>query len=211
MKIARFLAVIFAVLGIVLMLGSGVVCFASLGSSVKILEYPQGAAACSESLREAVCAGDYAALEQLLYGNARLGGTDSADDPAAALIWEAFRSNMTLEYTGSLYLLDSQLSQDGKLTVVDVPKLLESMEQKVQELLNQKVLAAQDSARVRAADGTYAAETVEEAIREAVSLVLQEELPHTTKHITVQLIHRDGRWWAVPDQAFFSAISGPAA
>jgi len=211
LKIARFFAVIFAVAGIVMMLGSAVVCFASLDSSVKILEYPQEAAACSEALRDAVLAGDYAALEQLLYGTPQLGATESPQDPVSARIWEAFRTGLTFEYTGNLYLLDSQLSRDARISVPDVPQILKKTEQTLQALLTQKALAAEDPMSVRTPDGTYRNTAVDQALPEALEQVLSEELPYITHTVTIQLTRRDDRWWALPDQAFLTAISGPAA
>lgn len=211
LKIARFFAVIFAVAGIVVMLGSAVVCFASLDSSVKILEYPQEAAACSESLRDAVLAGDYAALQQLLYGEPQLGGSGAPQNPVSARIWEAFRTGLTFEYTGNLYLLDSQLSRDARIGVPDVSQLLERTEKVLQSLLNQKVLAAEDPLSVRTPDGTYRNTVVDQALPEALEQVLSEELPYITHTVTIQLTRRDDRWWVLPDQAFLTAISGPAA
>ena len=211
MKIARFFGAIFGILGILVMLGSVVICFASLNSSVKILEYPQEAAECSDAFQEALCAGDYAALEKLLYGAPQLGGTGTPADPITAKLWEACRSRISFSYTGSLYLLDSQLARDGKLSMPDTRQLLEDLRETVPALLSQKALGAEDPAALQTADGAYRPEIVDQAIQEALDRLLSEELPLKTQPVTLQLVFRQDRWWVLPEDGFLAAISGPAA
>lgn len=196
MKVAKFFAVIFAAAGIVLMLGSCVLCFASLNSSVKIMEYPQQAADCSQQLADALSTGDFPALEKLLYGQPSLGTEDPSASDRTRLLWNAFRKNTELTYSGNLYLLDSVLARDGILTVPDIPALLDQVDTAARNLL---ILP----------DGAEpTAQQVEQALDAALTQVLQGELPKTTHNTTVRFIHRDGRWWAVPDQTFLQTVSG---
>lgn len=201
MKVARFFAVIFAVAGIVLMLGTCIVCFASVNSSVKITEYPDDAAACSEQLATALVNGDYGALEQLLYGKPNLGADDTSVSPGTALLWEAFRNHISFTYSANLYLLDSNLARDAMLTVPDVAAITEKLNARVRSLLEEQ---NPDAAQA----GVYAPAAVELALQEALTQILREELPCVSHSVTIKFIHRDAQWWAVPDQTFLRAISG---
>lgn len=208
MKVARFFAVIFAVAGIVLMLGSTVICFASMNSSVKILEYPDDAVACSDDLCAALTAGDYAAMETLLYGQPSLGADAVPGDVCTEKLWEAFRTGIHFEYTSKLYLLDADLARDAQISVLDVAAITAQLETRVKALLEEKARTAEDPSTVLDADGGYLPQVVEEALPEALDQLLAGDPPRSTRNVTVKLIRRDDRWWAVPDQAFWKAISG---
>lgn len=196
LKVAKFFAVIFAIAGIVLLLGSCVICLASVNSSVKILEYPDRAADCSQQLLDAVSAGDYPALESLLYGTPSLGTDPSSVSARTQALWNGFRSNMTLTYSGNLYLLDSMLARDGVLTVPDIPAILEKAEAAARQMLT-----LPEGSQV-------SAQQVEQALDAALTQVFQGEVPTTSHTVTVKFFLRDGQWWAVPDQTFLQAISG---
>jgi hypothetical protein len=208
LKVARFFAVIFAVAGICLMLGSFVISFASLNSTVKILEYPQEADSCFVDFSAAVSSGDYAALEQLLYGQPRLGAGNPPEDVYTRMIWDAFRENIRFSYTGNAYLLDHDFARDATISVLNISDLTQKLPAAVRGLLDAQTAAAEDPALLCDAEGNYKAELVEQALQTALEQLLRENTSTATHNVTVKLIHRDGRWWAVPDQTFLKTISG---
>lgn len=211
MKVARFFAVIFAVLGICLMLASFVISFASMNSSVKILEYPQEADVCFDRFSDAVSSGDFAVLEQLLYGQPDLGADIAADDVYSAMVWNAFRENIRFAYTGNSYLLDQELARDASISVLDIPDLAQKLNSAVRASLQEKAASAEDPALLFGDDGNYKAEIVEQALQEALAQILRDKASYTTQNITLKLIRRDNQWWAVPDQTFLKTISGLSA
>lgn len=208
MKVARFFAVIFAVLGICLMLGSFVISFASMNSSVKILEYPQEADVCFDRFSDAVQSGDFAALEQLLYGQPSLGADIAPQDVYSAMVWDAFRENIRFAYTGNSYLLDYELARDASISVLDIPDLTQKLNSAVRASLQEKAVSAEDPALLFGDDGNYKPEIVEQVLQETLAQILQNKASYTTQNVTIKLIHRDDTWWAVPDQAFLKTISG---
>lgn len=208
MKVARFFAVIFAVLGICLMLGSFVISFASMNSSVKILEYPQEADVCFDRFSDAVQSGDFAALEQLLYGQPSLGADIAPQDVYSAMVWDAFRENIRFAYTGNSYLLDYELARDASISVLDIPDLTQKLNSAVRASLQEKAASAEDPALLFGDDGNYKPEIVEQVLQETLAQILQNKTAYTTQNVTIKLIHRDDTWWAVPDQAFLKTISG---
>ena len=48
-------------------------------------------------------------------------------------------------------------------------------------------------------------------LSQAVVQALAEDGQLVTRDVTLNLICRDGQWWAVPDQALLQAISGGVA
>lgn len=208
MKVARFFAVIFAVAGICLMLGSIVISFASMNSSVRILEYPQEADSCFADFSATVESGNYAALEQLLYGQPKLGAGNEPDDVYTKMIWDAFRENIQFAYTGNAYLLDHDFARDATVTVLNIPDLTQKLPGAVRTLLAEQSGAMEDPSQLCDEDGNYKANVVEQALQTALERILRDNAAYTTQNVTVKLIHRDGRWWAVPDQTFLKTISG---
>lgn len=211
MKVARVFAVVFAVVGMVLLLVCPIVFLANRNSPVKITESPQGALVCSETLAAGVNEGNYAAIAEVLYGQPKLGAGDVPADGYTALLWETFRSEMTFSYSSKLYLLDGELARDAVITVPDIARILELVEKEATALLEQQAQAAEDPRAVFTAEGGYRPELMEQALQNALGRVLQGEVPCISCNVTVKLIFRDDQWWAVPDQTFLKAISGLAA
>lgn len=211
MKIARFFAVIFAVLGVVLMLGTAVVCFASRNASVKLVETPDGAVECSEKLVQAINDGDYAAIGAALYGQPDLGAEGVPGEETSALIWEAFRDSLSCEFTSKLYLKDSSFARDAAVTVLDVASVTEKIQPRAKALLEAKVAAATDMAELYDGENNFREDLVAEAMKTAVEQALSQDAAYVTQTVTIKLVCEDGTWWAVPDQALLTAISGNAA
>ena len=66
MKIAKFFAVIFAVIGVFLLVGSYGFLLTSRNDQIHVLEVPQGAVACSDAFAQALDSGDLTAAAQLM-------------------------------------------------------------------------------------------------------------------------------------------------
>ncbi|MBO7252160.1 MAG: hypothetical protein J6V25_06010 [Oscillospiraceae bacterium] len=211
MKVARFFSVIFAVLGVVLLLATVVISFASMNSTVKILENPEEALACSEQFQQLLNEGNYSDMAALVYGQPDLGMEGVPDDGYTAMLWDAFRQNISFAYTGKLYLLDSELARDGVITVLDLAAVTKSAQERADKLLQQTVAnAADDDSSVYEADGTLKKSVVEQILQQALQQALEEDAAYVSWNVTVKLIRREGKWWAIPDRNFFEALSGPA-
>lgn len=211
MKIARFFAIIFAVLGIVLMLGTTVISFACLNRPVGVLENPDQAQRCSEELQQYVNSGDFNAAAGMMYGQPSLGMDGVPQDACTAMIWEAYRSSVSFEYSGSLYLLDSELARDGALTVLDVPALMNSVQARTKNLLEQRIAAAQEESEIYDGDGNLRGDVTQQILQEATRQAIDQDASYITQNVTVRVICRDDRWWILPDQTFLQTISGPNA
>ena len=208
LKVAKFFAAIFAAVGIALMLLGSVVFFASKNSAPKILEYPEAVVNGYEHLAAAVQSGNYAAMEQLFYGQPQLGADVPSEDPYTAMIISALQQNMELTYSGKIYLQDADFARDAVLSVPDLSQLTGKISATVSTILKDTAAAAEDPDTVYNSDGSYRSELVEKTLQQALQQVLQQEIPCTQQNVTIRMIRRDGLWWLVPDQTFLKAISG---
>mgnify|MGYP003297172171 CR=1 FL=1 len=127
MKIARFFAVIFAVFGFLLLVGSIGLCLFSLDAPVRILELPQEAVNTSEAFAQALSDGDLTAAAQLIYGQPDLGAEGTPGDPETEAVWDAFLDSVSFSYTGKCQATDAGLSRKATVTTLDIAGVMEKL------------------------------------------------------------------------------------
>jgi len=211
MKIAKFFAALFALAGTVLMVGAVVLCLTSLDAPVQIREVPDAARACSETLMEAFAAGDYSAAESCLYGRPDLGVPSPPADPVTALVWEGFVGSISYEFRSGCYATDSGFARDLTVTTLDIPSVTDALNQRAQALLAQQVDSAAQPSDLYGENGQLREERISAILRQAAQEVLSDSPRTVSYETTLALVRRDGRWWAVPDQALLKAVSGGLA
>lgn len=210
MKIARFFSVIFAVIGVILLIVSMAFLLLNRNSEVRIRALPEAAVQVSEDFVQALNEGNLEAAAELMYGQPDLGVEMVPEDPESALVWDAFRSSITVELTGDWNVVQSALVRTGTITNLDVSAVLTKLPNMVQSLLDQKIAAAEDLTEIYDEQNAFRDELVEAVLREALQQALTQEAEPITREVTVKLVNRDGSWWVVPDQALLQAISGMA-
>ena len=203
MKVAKFFALLFAIVGIVLMLGTTFLAFGSMDRPVRVLENPDNALSCSEQLQRNLNDGDLAAAAALMHGQPSFGAESAPQDGYTALLWEAFCDSLSFTYTSNLYLLDAELTRDGVVTVMDVTAVMDTVQAKAKEILAQK-----SPEEVYNEDGTLREEAAEQILEEALRTVLTGDLPCISQNVIIRVIRRDDQWWILPDQAFLDTITG---
>ncbi len=208
MKIARFFAHVFAVLGFLLLLGSFVLCLLSQNAPVRILELPREAVQVSDAFAQALNDGDLTAAAQYVYGQPDLGTEGAPADPETAAVWNAFLDSISFEYTGKCRAEDSGLSRPAAVTVLDVAGVTEKLPERAQALVNQKIASAESLTEVYDESGSFWEELVGQILQQALQQSLSQGAAAITREVTVKLINRDGKWWVVPDQALLQALSG---
>ena len=210
MKIARFFAVILGILGVILLAGSLGFVLLSRNAPVRILDMPEGAVACSDAFAQAVEEGDLSGAAQLFYGQPDLGMDAALSDPEAALVFAAFLDRISFAYTGECYATDSGLARDASVSTLDVQALLEKLPERTQSLMNRKIADAEALTEIYDDQNQFRQELVEEILQQALHQLLAENPETVTREVTLNLVWRDGKWWAVPDQRLLQAFSGLA-
>lgn len=211
MKLARSFAMIFAVVGIVLMLGTTAVCLLSLDATVEMVGTPKEAIARSEEMMEALAQGDFSAAADVMYGQPDLGADQGPEDALSALVWDAFVDSISYEFVGVCYAEDSGIYRDAAITALDIPAVTENLQTRVHAVLTARMEAAEDMAELYDENGAFRGELTEQVLSQAVEQAIEEDGVLVTRDVTLKLIHRDGQWWVVPDQALLQAISGGVA
>lgn len=211
MKIAKFFAVIFGIIGTALMVGAIGFCLLSLDAPVRMTETPEGAVQCAETLQEAISAGDYAAIGNCLYGQPDLGMDGQIGDPMALEIWNLYEDNLAFAFQGDCYALDTGIFRDATVTYLEIPSVTENLQTRSHALLTQKVEAATDMTELYDESGEFREDLVTQVMYEALDQACAEDARTVTKEMTLELICRDGQWWVVPDTALLQALSGGLA
>ena len=211
MKAARFFAVIFGILGVVLMLGTTVLCLVSLDAPVSLTEVPKEAQVCAQELMEAIEAGDFSAAAGKLYGQPDLGAEGIPGDAAGQAVWTAFVDSISYEFTGSFYATESGIAQKASITALSIPSVTEKLSSRASALLSQRVNAATEMSELYDENNDFRADLVDQVLEEALRQALAEDAQTVTRDVTLNLTYRDGQWWVVPDAALLTAITGGVA
>lgn len=211
MKIARFFAVVFAVLGIVLMLGSVAVCFVSMNAGVKVIKTPDAAIACADTFVQNLDSGNLAAAAKLMYGQPDLGVERIPADAVSALLWEKYQEDMTCSASGKLHLNGSDFVRNVTIGVLDVTSITGSVQSRAKVLLEQQVAAATDMNQLYDAENNFRKELVDQVMQQALEQAIREDAKYITREASFKVISREGSWWVVPDQALMNLLSGNGA
>ena len=212
MKFGKMLAPVFAVLGLVLMIGTVGLCLSSLDAQPKG-DIPQEAMTCAEKTLLAISEGDFATAAAQMYGQPDLGLGETMTQEAFA-VWEIFRKGITCtvsNVSSDYYVSGSGFAVDTVLTVPKIASITDTLKDHTRELMNGRIAAAEEMADIYDDDHEFRQELVDEVLAEAMTLALSEEPETTTITTTLNLVYRDGQWWAVPEESLIKALSGGLA
>ena len=211
MKLARFVSWIFGILGTVLMAFSIGLCLISLNKEAKICQVPDGAQQCIQQLSEAVNAGDYQAISQLLYGQPALGAEQKPADTNSVILWDAFVDSLACEVTGECVVTQNGLGWSVSVSAMDVPSVTAGLSRRAHDLMTEKVHSATDMTQLYDENNEFREELVEDVLQDALVRALAEDGEVITREITLELICRDGKWWVLPNTELLTLLSGSLA
>ena len=209
MKMSKFFAGVFGVLGVLLMTGTVMLCLMARNAQPRMLESPEAASAQAQRMMDALCAGDYDTAGSCMYGQPDLGAGEPEDE-VSRLLWDAFTDSLSYEFTGVCSVTDAGLTRKATVTALDVTKVTQSVPQRARALLEQQAEAAASPAEIYDEHNAYREELVNQALLDAAKQALDESAETVTRDVSLNLIYRDGAWWVVPDQALLQIISGVA-
>lgn len=209
MKIARVFAVVFAVLGILLMLGTTILCFGALNAPVRA-EVPEAVKECGEEVVRLLSEGDLKAVQPKLYGSPDL-GTDGLPDGEAAEVWEIFYKGISCELTSDFYVSGSSFAVDAVITVPNIESITDSVTTHGKALLDEKISAAEKMAELYDESGEFRQDLIDEIMARAVELAFAEEPEMLTFETTFGFAWHAKQWQVVPDGNLMRALQGGLA
>jgi hypothetical protein len=178
------------------------------GEKPILLAQPEAAIQQVTGMMEAVCDGDYDKASTYLLGTPSLGVAEPPENPLGILLWDAFLDSTEFSLVGDCYTTDVGLAQNISFTYLDSASVTVNLQDRAQELLNQRVEEAEDVSEIYDENNEYRESVVMEALEEAVQAALQEDAETVTVSLTVNLKYQNGAWWVVVDNALLDAFSG---
>lgn len=206
MKKTQFISAVFGALGILLLIGTIALSFLSLEAPAQVVTVSKDAREQTAAFMEALAAGDSAAAGSCMLGHPELSAEFSDDSRLAALLWDAYTGSIRYEFTGDVYVSHSGYSRDVTVTALDIPALMEQVKEQFPALLAQRSAAA-EAGTVYDESGSYREAFILEVLCEAA----EEQLPQSSTRqweITLQLTHREGKWWILPEQSLMGMLAG---
>ena len=211
MKIAKFFAGIFGAIGTVLLVGSIGLCLVSLNAPTRVGEIPREALQVADALEAAVTEKDYAALENCIYGQPDLGLSGAVEEEMAAAVWSLLEDSITFSWKNEAYLEGTVICRDAVVTYVDLSGITDNLPIRAHALLTQRVEEATDMAQLYDEGGEFREDLMDQVMREALEQACREDAKTVALQTKIQLVYRDGQWWAIPDGALLTALSGGLA
>lgn len=205
MKKIIALSLIFAVLGMVILLGSTLFCLTSLNSDAIMISTPAAAQDRSEDLMTAIASGDYTAASGCLYGQVDLGANREPSDDLGLLIWSAFEDSFTYEFIGDCYATTTGVARDLWITTLDLASVNLNLSQRVVEL------AEASEEEIYDQEGNIQQDLLHQLLLDALAESLDQDSSTVTQKLQLNMVYQNGQWWVVPDAALLQVISGGVA
>lgn len=208
MKKNIFVAIPFALIGIVLLVASLMVCLLSLNAPAIMVGTPKAAQVCAQNLLDAVSQGDYTTASQYIYGRPQLGVDREPTEQTGQMLWAAYVESFSYELTGNCYATPNGVALNATITSLDISSVGNTLADRMEALLTKRIEAEGEISEIYDANGDFQDALIQEVLQKAFKQALEQDAQITTQEIAVNLTYQDGRWWIVADQALLQAISG---
>ncbi len=208
MKVARFFAVIFGILGLLVMLGTAGLCFAAIDLPTQVAQVPQAGLDCAKEMMDAIALGDLETASARMYGQPDLGAARVPEDPDSAKLWQAFLGSFSYEFLGPCYATDVGFARDALVSVLDVSAILDGVDGYAREMLQEHINTATEMAELYDETGEFRQDLMDSVMVRALDKAMAEDGRMLTAEVTLGLIYRDGAWWVVPDAALLKLLAG---
>lgn len=208
MKKNTFVAIPFALIGIVLLVASLLVCLISLDAPAIMVGTPKAAQVCAQNLLDAVSNGDYATASQYIYGQPKLGVDREPAEQTGQMLWDAYVESFRYELTGNCYATPNGVALNATVSSLDISSVGNTLADRMEALLTERMEAEGEISEIYDENGDFQDALIQEVLEKAFQQALDLDAQITTQEVAVNLTYQDGRWWIVPDQALLQAISG---
>lgn len=207
MTIRKITAWMWALLGVLLAVGTIGTAVYALDAQPVIWQQPLGAEERAAELMDAICRGDFEHAQMSLYRTPSF-GVQAEGDGIEARIWDAFVNSLEYEFQGLCYATQSGIAVDVQIRSLDIPSVTLAMRKHAEELLKQRVEQAENVSDVYDESNNYREDFVTRILQDAATEALTEA--HTLREQTVPLYltFEGGQWWVMPTQQLVNVLSG---
>lgn len=204
----RILPLIFGLLGVLTAVTAVTAALRSLNAPPYLLEAPQSASDCADSLMRCVCQGDYSQARQYLQGSPDLELDRDPADPVGVLLWDAYCSSSSYALVGSPYATETGLAQDVRFEAMDLETVMASMDTLAKELFTDSIASAQDLSSIYDKEGNYREDFVQDTLMSAAQQALSGNPQMTETELTLFLTYQNGQWLVTADPSLLRIICG---
>lgn len=208
MKISKFFAVIFGLLGAAIAAGTVFLCLQSLNQAPTLVKTPINATTQVESLMRSVCKNDYAAASALIYGTPDLGTQQEDADPITSTIWNAYVGSIEYELVGDCFATNSGIAQNVHLKYLNIIGLTDALKVRARSLLEQRINEADDMEDIYDENNDFRQDFLDAVVKDAVKTTVSQDVQYLEADLTVNLAYTEGKWWIVADDALVRFLSG---
>lgn len=208
MKLTKLLSALFALIAVCTAVVAVCLGFTCQDAEPVLLTPPLAAKSQAVALMNSLCKGDFEGASQRILGTPSLGVDREASEEVGILIWDSFVDSFSYEMEGTCYATDKGLAQNVKLTCLDMSSVTESLRDRSQALLEERVESARNTSEIYDENHDYREEFVMDVLYDAAEAALREDAEEMTVELTLNLSYQDGQWWVVADSQLLDAISG---
>lgn len=198
---------ILTILGLALLIATGVLAFSARNLPVTVLIEPQEAEQTVQALADALNGGSLSQAAELLYGVPALEDCPEFEEPYLTTVWECYLESLTCRLEGGCYAADSGLYQDICVETLDISAALPEIESRYEALLLIRS-QAEEAENVYNEEGGYRESFVLSVLDEAAREVLAQDCATTTRRVRLALVFREDRWWILPQEGLMDILSG---
>lgn len=202
-------SILLATFGLVLAIAVLVTVGTAMQADPVMLKRPEEAQACAEKLMAAVCAGDYDTASQFLYGDPDFAIPTEMDEPAADLMWDAYRKSFSCKFLTDTYADDMGLATDVAITCLDLSAVIKSTQAHAKTLLNRRIDRAESTSEIYDGNQEYREEILTEILRNATIEALQEcAEDREVTALTLHMVYDQEQWWVMAETELLQVLSG---
>lgn len=208
MRKIRIFSALFGLLGCAVAALGIWLALSNIHSGPVMLRLPEEVQRRVNTVLNALVEGDYETVSAGLSGKPDLGLHRQPADPVGQIIWEALADSFSWEIAGDFYATETGVAVDVVISFLDVDSVTRNLQQRAQNLLQQRVAQATDTDEIYNEHNEYRDDVILEVLQEAARDALKEDAQWTTRNVTLNLIRENGSWQIVPDEALLAALSG---
>lgn len=162
----------------------------------------------ADQIMTCAAAGDYEALESLLYGAPQLGAAPEKDDSAQGQIWKAYLESMEYSFPGNCYPVDSNIALDVHVKCLDISSVTDALQEIAPDLMTKKAASITDGSKVYDSEHNFREAFLAEVMAESAAQVLKSGTQTMERTFSLQFTRSQGVWQALPTQELFQLLSG---
>ena len=197
----------FCLLGVVLLCGGLLLSWLCADASPLLLYPSEAALQRTEDFMNALEAGDLDTAGSILLEQPRLSAEWSEASPITTTLWLAYIDCFRFEFQNTLTPTDSGCCRCVTVTALDIPALMQQLNEAAPELLAQEALRIGEEFAFDENDH-YHQSFVMEVLRQSLEAFLNGSYPTVSREYTLELVLQKDTWWILPSQDLMDLICG---